>query len=180
MYALGLAFTGYAAAEAVGGSGFLAAFAAGLMVGAQDVELCDCFLEYGEATAEMLLLLTFVALGTSLIWSGLTVIEPRTLLFAAVALFGRTIVMYPMLVGVVDSTRERRLIALFGRAGSARCSSLSCRSSSVCRERSGCSPSRVSSCCYRWCCTAAGSGFFSAHGRTRRGRHPACLAMLFA
>jgi hypothetical protein len=43
----------------------VAAFAAGLMVNANDVELCDCFLEYGEATAEMLLLLTFVALGTS-------------------------------------------------------------------------------------------------------------------
>ncbi|MEO5509846.1 MAG: cation:proton antiporter, partial [Longimicrobiales bacterium] len=46
MYALGLAFTGFAAAESVGGSGFLAAFAAGILVSSQDVELCDCFLEY--------------------------------------------------------------------------------------------------------------------------------------
>ena len=45
----------------------------------QDVELCDCFLEYGEATAEMLLLLTFVALGTVLIWLGLTVIDAAAL-----------------------------------------------------------------------------------------------------
>jgi sodium/hydrogen antiporter len=37
MYALGLAFSGFAAAEVVGGSGFLAAFAAGLMVASQDV-----------------------------------------------------------------------------------------------------------------------------------------------
>lgn len=117
MYALGLAFTGYAAAEAVGGSGFLAAFAAGFMVASQDVELCDCFLEYGEATAEMLLLLTFVALGTSLIWTGVTVISPRTLLFAAVALFVRTVVLYPMLRNVGLNTRERRLVALFGPRG---------------------------------------------------------------
>jgi NhaP-type Na+/H+ or K+/H+ antiporter len=49
IYALGLAFTAFAAAEAAGGSGFLAAFAAGLVVATLDVELCDCFLDYGEA-----------------------------------------------------------------------------------------------------------------------------------
>lgn len=117
MYALGLAFTGFAAAETVGGSGFLAAFAAGLMVASQDVELCDCFLEYGEATAEMLLLLTFVALGTSLVWTGLTVIDGRTLLFAACALLARTVVLYPMLARGKVEGRDRRLIALFGPRG---------------------------------------------------------------
>jgi sodium/hydrogen antiporter len=117
LYALGLAFTGYAAAEAVGGSGFLAAFAAGFVVAAQDVELCDCFLEYGEATAEMLLLLTFVALGTSLIWTGLTVADGRTLVFAAVALSTRTVVLYPMLARAGVDVRDRRLIALFGPRG---------------------------------------------------------------
>ena len=50
LYALGVAFTAFAAAETVGGSGFLAAFAAGLMVAVLDVELCDCFLDYGQAT----------------------------------------------------------------------------------------------------------------------------------
>jgi NhaP-type Na+/H+ or K+/H+ antiporter len=117
LYALGLAFTGFAAAEAVGGSGFLAAFAAGLMVGSRDVELCDCFLEYGEATAEMLLLLTFVALGTSLLWTGLTAIDVRTLLFAAVALGVRTLVLYPVLTRAGVAGRDRRLIALFGPRG---------------------------------------------------------------
>jgi NhaP-type Na+/H+ or K+/H+ antiporter len=117
MYALGLAFTGFAAAEAVGGSGFLAAFAAGLMVGSQDVELCDCFLEYGEATAEMLLLLTFVALGTSLIWGGLSIISWKTMAFAIVALGIRTVVLYPMLAGIGLSIRDRKIIALFGPRG---------------------------------------------------------------
>ena len=117
MYALGLAFTSFAVAESVGGSGFLAAFAAGLLVSAQDVELCDCFLEYGEATAEMLLLLTFVAFGGSLIWDGLTVIDGRTLLFAAIALVARTAVLYPMLTGIGLEERERRMIALFGPRG---------------------------------------------------------------
>jgi NhaP-type Na+/H+ or K+/H+ antiporter len=117
IYALGLAFTAYAVAEAVGGSGFLAAFFAGLLVAVQDVELCDCFLEYGEATAEMLLLLTFVALGTSLIWSGLAIIGWRTFTFAVIALGVRTVVLYPMLAGTKLTVRDRRIIALFGPRG---------------------------------------------------------------
>jgi NhaP-type Na+/H+ or K+/H+ antiporter len=117
LYALGLAFSAYAAAEAVGGSGFLAAFAAGLVISAQDVELCDCFLEYGEATAEMFLLLTFVAFGTSLIWSGLLVANGRTLLFAVVALAVRAAVLYPVLTRAGVTGRDRRLIAAFGPRG---------------------------------------------------------------
>ncbi len=117
LYALGLAFSSFALAESVGGSGFLAAFAAGLMVSSQDVELCDCFLEYGEATAEMLLLLTFVALGTSLIWAGIAVIDARTIAFTGIALTVRTIVLYPVLKGTSTTERERRLIALFGPRG---------------------------------------------------------------
>lgn len=117
LYALGLAFTAFAAAEAVGGSGFVAAFAAGLLVDAQDTELCDCFLEYGEATAEMLLLLTFVALGTTLIWTGLEVVDARTIVFALIALGARTVVLYPVLKGAGLGSAERRLIALLGPRG---------------------------------------------------------------
>lgn len=117
LYALGLAFGAYAAAEAVGGSGFVAAFVAGLMVALQDTELCDCFLEYGEATAEMLLLLTFVALGTSRIWLGLAALDWRLAAFACIALGTRTVVLYPILTRAGMETRDRRLVALFGPRG---------------------------------------------------------------
>jgi NhaP-type Na+/H+ or K+/H+ antiporter len=117
LYALGLAFTGYAMAEAVGGSGFLAAFAAGLVIAAQDVELCDCFMEYGEATAEMLLLFTFVAFGTSSIWSGLDVVDPRTLAFVAVAILVRPVVLFPVLRGAGLASGDCRLISLLGPRG---------------------------------------------------------------
>ena len=117
LYALGLGFAAYAAAEAVGGSGFLAAFAAGLAIAALDVELCDCFLEYGEATAEMLLLLTFVAFGSSLIWTGLAVADARTLAFAAIAIVVRTVVLYPVLSATGIRGADRKLIAWFGPRG---------------------------------------------------------------
>jgi NhaP-type Na+/H+ or K+/H+ antiporter len=117
LYALGLALTAFAMAEIAGGSGFLAAFAAGLMVAIQDVELCDCFLEYGEATAEMLLMLTFVALGTGLIWTGFVILDFPTIVFTLIALVVRTVVLFPVLTRAHATTRDRRLIAFFGPRG---------------------------------------------------------------
>jgi NhaP-type Na+/H+ or K+/H+ antiporter len=117
LYALGIAFTAYAAAESVGGSGFLAAFAAGIVVAAMDVELCDCFLDYGQATAEMFLLFTFVAFGAWLIWTGFNVADAKTVLFAFLALAARTAVLLPVLARSGVAPRDRRLIAWFGPRG---------------------------------------------------------------
>jgi NhaP-type Na+/H+ or K+/H+ antiporter len=117
LFALGVAFTAFAAAEAVHSSGFLAAFAAGLTIAALDVELCDCFLDYGEATAEMALLFTFVAFGASLIWSGLTVITPSTLLFTLIILLVRPLVLLGALAGTPMDRRSRLLIVWFGPRG---------------------------------------------------------------
>lgn len=117
LYSLGVAFTAFAAAEMVHGSGFLAAFAAGITIAALDVELCDCFVEYGAVTAEMLLLFSFVLLGGSLIWSGFSVISGPTLLFTAIAVLIRTPVYLLSLVGSDVHKRGRLLIAWFGPRG---------------------------------------------------------------
>jgi len=82
-----------------------------------DVELCDCFLDYGEASAEMFLLLTFVAFGASVIWTGFQVADGLTLAFAVLALGLRTAVLIPVLrLGGVEP-RSRRLIAWLGPRG---------------------------------------------------------------
>lgn len=117
LYALGIALTAFTLAEAVGGSGYLAAFAAGLVIALMDVELCDCFHDYGEATAEMMLLLTFVTFGASLIWSGLDVFNVATAVFVAVTLFSRTAVLLPSLAGSTLSSADRRLLAWLGPRG---------------------------------------------------------------
>jgi len=117
LYSLGVAFTAFAAAEAVHGSGFLAAFAAGLTIAALDVDLCDCFLEYGGVTAEMMLLFTFVLFGTSLIWSGFTVISGATLLFAALVILIRPPIYLLSLYRSKVDMRGRLLIAWFGPRG---------------------------------------------------------------
>ena len=114
LYVLGVAFTAYAAAEALHASGFMAAFAAGLAIALTDIELCDCFHEYGEASAEMLLLLGFIAFGASLIWTGLSVISAKSLLFAVVALGGRALVLQLSLPQRGFDPVARRLIVWYG------------------------------------------------------------------
>jgi len=117
LYSIGVAFSAYAAAEALHGSGFLAAFTAGLTIAALDVELCDCFIEYGGVTAEMLLLFTFVIFGTSLIWTGFTGLNTGTIVFAIFATFIRIPIYLLTLIGSGVDHRGRMLIAWFGPSG---------------------------------------------------------------
>ena len=117
LYSLGVAFTAFAAAEAVHGSGFLAAFAAGLTIAALDVELCDCFIEYGGVTAEMLLLLTFVIFGTSLIWTGFSGLNGATIIFAAFTVLIRVPVYMLSLIGTKVNRHGCLVIAWFGPRG---------------------------------------------------------------
>jgi sodium/hydrogen antiporter len=117
LYSLGVAFAAYAAAEAVHGSGFLAAFCAGLTIAALDVELCDCFLEYGQTTAEMTLLFTFILFGSSLIWQGLLVLNVATLLFAIGVVLIRPIAFFLALARTKLDRRSCLLISWFGPRG---------------------------------------------------------------
>lgn len=117
IYSLGVAFAAFAAAESVHGSGFLAAFAAGLTISALDVELCDCFLEYGETTAEMALMFTFVLFGMSVIWKSLGIIGIGTLLFAGGVFLARPAAFIPALLPARISWKNRALISWFGPRG---------------------------------------------------------------
>ena len=117
LYSLGICFAAFAAAESMHGSGFLAAFGAGMTISIFDVELCDCFKEYGETTAELALLFTFVLLGNSLIWSGLPTAGGAEWLFAAVCLLVRPLAL---LVSLSPARLDRRslfLISWYGPRG---------------------------------------------------------------
>lgn len=117
IYSIGVAFTAFAAAESVHGSGFLAVFAAGLTISALDVELCDCFLDYGSSTAELALLFTFVLFGSSLIWSGLSIITGAALLFALLTILIRPVAFLLSLLRARLPKRDKFLIAWFGPRG---------------------------------------------------------------
>ncbi len=66
LYGIGLVLAAFAAGQIIQGDGFLAAFFAGLAITLFNVSLCDCFLDYGEVTAEMMMLLAFVLFGAVL------------------------------------------------------------------------------------------------------------------
>ena len=66
LYGIGLVLAAFAAGEYLGEDGFLAAFAAGAAVSLSSQTLCDCFLDFGEVLAELLMLLSFVLFGAVL------------------------------------------------------------------------------------------------------------------
>jgi NhaP-type Na+/H+ or K+/H+ antiporter len=118
LYGVGTILAAYVAGEAVGGSGFLAVFAAGAVTVALDYNLCDCFLEYGETTSEMAMLLAFLLFGALLssLLGGVALLP--ALLFALLVLA----VARPLAIGVVlrhapISGRGRRFIGWFGPRG---------------------------------------------------------------
>jgi NhaP-type Na+/H+ or K+/H+ antiporter len=117
LYVIGVAFSSYAAAEMLHGSGFMAAFSAGLTIALLDVELCDCFTEYGQATSEMFLLFAFVAFGASLIWLGLEILTPRTVAFAVFAVLIRSGVMALAMGPLRLDPVSRRLVVWYGPRG---------------------------------------------------------------
>lgn len=120
LYGVGLVLGAFAAGEGVGGDGFLAAFAAGFAVTILDRELCDCFLEFGEAAAEMAMLLAFVMFGVVISDSFSLLPLWPTVAFAAIAL----LVARPLSLGLLLSLRHaalsvpaRAFIAWFGPRG---------------------------------------------------------------
>ncbi len=118
LFGVGLVLASYSAATAAGGDGFLGAFAAGLAVVMLNQSLCDCFLEYGEVTSEMAMLLAFVLFGAVLSGMlGAVDIWP-TLGLAALVIF----VIRPAVLGIVlakarMSWQAHAFISWFGPRG---------------------------------------------------------------
>lgn len=99
LYGVGLVLAAYTAATVAGGDGFLSAFAAGLGVVLLNQTLCDCFLEYGEVTAEMAMLFAFILFGAVL--SGIldSVAVGPSIILAGLVIF----VIRPAILGLVLS-----------------------------------------------------------------------------
>jgi sodium/hydrogen antiporter len=119
LYGLGLVLGAYAAGATLGVDGFLASFAAGLAVTVLNQTLCNCFLEYGEATAEMAMLLAFVLFGALLsTLLGTGPLAPTLILAAVVILLVRPLAMGLVLLRAPSlSWPARTLIAWFGPRG---------------------------------------------------------------
>ena len=118
LYGIGMVLAAYAAATAVGGDGLLAAFAAGLAVVLLNQTLCDCFLEFGEVTAEMSMLLAFVLFGAVLSGILSTVsVGPALGLAALVVLVIRPSVLGLVLARARMSWEAHLFVSWFGPRG---------------------------------------------------------------
>ncbi|MGI9048013.1 MAG: cation:proton antiporter [Rubrobacteraceae bacterium] len=118
LYGVGIVLLAYSAATALGGDGFLAAFAAGFAVAVLNFDLCQCFLDYGETTSEMAMLLAFILFGAVI--SGLFTevpIVPALILAAVVIFVARPLAIGLVLRKVAISNRARAFIGWFGPRG---------------------------------------------------------------
>lgn len=118
LYGIGLVLASYTSAQALGGDGFLAAFFAGLAVALFDVTLCDCFMDYGEVTAEMAMLLAFILFGAVLGPLFGTINFGLALVFAIIAIVVvRPGALMVALLRAKMSPMARAFIAWFGPRG---------------------------------------------------------------
>lgn len=118
LYGLGLVLLAFAGAQGLGGDGFLAAFSAGLAVALLNFDLCDCFLDYGETTTEMTMLLAFVFFGVVISDISTEVpVVPGLLLAAVVILVARPLAIGIVLRRAAVSNAARAFIGWFGPRG---------------------------------------------------------------
>jgi NhaP-type Na+/H+ or K+/H+ antiporter len=118
LYGIGLVLASYVAGQLVQGDGFLAAFFAGLAITLFNVSLCDCFLDYGEVTSEMAMLLAFVLFGAvlSTLLPTAPLVPALALALLAIGLI-RPAAMMLVLQRATMSSTARGFIGWFGPRG---------------------------------------------------------------
>jgi NhaP-type Na+/H+ or K+/H+ antiporter len=81
-----LAILIYSSAEALGGNGFIAAYAGGFVTGHFAHSICGKVLEYGRSVASTLSLLVLTIFGATMVWSALDFPEPTIIAYAVLSL----------------------------------------------------------------------------------------------
>lgn len=116
--ALGLALLAFTLTQELSGSGFIAAFVAGLTLGAVERPLCECLFDFAEAEGQLLLLLTFLFFGAAAVAPAIRASTWETWLYAGLSL---TVVrLVPVLIAIADLQLRfftRLFIGWFGPRG---------------------------------------------------------------
>ena len=118
LYGVGIVLLSYSVATALGGDGFLAAFATGFAVAVLNFDLCQCFLDYGETTSEMAMLLAFILFGVVISdLFGAVPLVPALILAAIVIFIARPLAIGIVLRKAAISNKARAFIGWFGPRG---------------------------------------------------------------
>jgi NhaP-type Na+/H+ or K+/H+ antiporter len=107
---LSLAILIYAAAELIGGNGFIAAFIGGMVFGNTIRHPCTFLFEFMETEGQLLMLITFLIFGAVLLPEGFELINPTVLLYSVLSL--TVIRMVPIALSLLG-TRLRLPTVLF-------------------------------------------------------------------
>ena len=113
--ALGLAVLAFAAAELVGGNGFIAAFCAGLTVGNSARAICTCLYEFAEAEGQLLTLFVFMIFGGVLLPTVLDGWQRSIVVYAVLSL--TAIRMIPVAVSLIGAKLQRETVLFLGWFG---------------------------------------------------------------
>ena len=118
LYGIGIVLLAFATAQSLGGDGFLAAFAAGFAIAVLNFDLCECFLNYGETTSEMAMLLSFILFGVVIsdLFSEVPLV-PALVLSLVVIFVARPLAITVVLRKAAVSNVARAFIGWFGPRG---------------------------------------------------------------
>jgi len=81
-----MALLAFAAANFIGGNGFIAAFVAGLVAGAAYPKVADRFHGFAEAEGDLLVLISFMLFGALMVWPAFDALNWRTAVYAVLSL----------------------------------------------------------------------------------------------
>lgn len=116
--ALALSFLAFAGAELVEGNGFIAAFAAGLVLGNSAPQVARTLEGFAEAEGQFLSLLTFLCFGAHIVWPLLPDVTYDVVLYAVLSLtFVRMLPVSLALMGTGFGAVSQLFLGWFGPRG---------------------------------------------------------------
>jgi sodium/hydrogen antiporter len=118
IFAVGLGLAAYGLADATFGNGLIAAFVAGIALGATERGIPERFVDFAENVSSIFQVLTFFVFGALIVAVGYDASVPALIAFIVLALaVARPVAMLAALAGTNFSPSERGFMAWFGPKG---------------------------------------------------------------
>ena len=118
IFAIGLGLAAYGLADATFGNGLIAAFVAGIALGATEHEIPERFIDFAENVSSIFQVLTFFVFGALIVATGYDGSVPALVAFILLAiLVARPVAMLVALFGTDFKRPERGFMAWFGPKG---------------------------------------------------------------
>lgn len=118
IFALGLGLAAYGLADATIGNGLIAAFVAGIALGATEHDIPERFVDFAENVSSIFQVLTFFVFGALIVATGYTDSIPALVAFIVLAIVvARPIALFVSLAGTDFKRPERAFMAWFGPKG---------------------------------------------------------------